>query len=317
MAEIDAFSYVPMKVQPIGTHLPKGLDTAITIIAILACILGFIANLVIFCMLRFMIKKTKIGTYFQNMAIANIFLVIFCLFFHIKLFIRILKPVKVNVVFARLMVMLHILGDNTNFYIFTVISVARFLFVYFPSWKQQHRPDNFTVFMCILVWILSILVSLVDNYSCYPRYQTSIDDFLFRCRASSLFRIILELVILLPVMIFCAMALFVRMQKREPQTAPAGIDVSIIATAVLFLLLDSPVRAGQDALPWNYSVNADVLVRMFMFFESISNSAFPFVFFFVGLWKRQAREPLFMYLERAIIEEENVRETTETSEEEA
>lgn len=315
MAEGSVYSFVPelIKSHPIGSHLPKDLDKAITIIAILVCILGLIANSIIFCLLGFMIKKTKISTYFQNMIVANIFLIIFGLFFHCKVF----KPMNVSVIFSRLMVMLHVLGYNTNFYIFTVICVARFLFVFFPAWKQHNRPDSFTVIMCVTMWILSTLVSLVDNYSCYPRHQTNIHDFLFRCRASSLFKIIFELLLLLPVMIVCAIALFVKMQKNMAKNPPAGVDISIIATALVFLFLDSPIRAGHDILPWNPTIDEGILVRMFMFFQSISNSTFPFVFIFVGVWKRQGREPFFMYFERALMDEENNRQTTETGEEEA
>lgn len=318
MAEASAYSFIPdlIKSHPVGTHLPKDLDKAITITAILVCILGLIANSIIFCLLGFMIKKTKITTYFQNMIVANIFLVIFSLFFHCRILI-VYKPGDTSMLLSRLMVMLLILGNNTNFYIFTVICVSRFLIVFFPAWRQHHRLDNVTVIMCVIVWLLSTLVSLVGDYSCYPRHQTNIHDFLFRCRASSLFKIIFELLLLLPVMIFCAFALCVRMQKNGAQTPAAGIDISIVVTALVFLFLDSPVRASHEVLPWNQMINVDVLIRIFMFSRSISNSTFPFVFFFVGVWKRQAREPFFMYLERAFMEEGNNRPTTETDEEEA
>lgn len=311
MLKENDFRYIPdpVNVHPMGTHFQKDLDQAITIISLLSGIIGLIANSIICFLLRLMVTNPMTSTYFQNMIVANIFQGFFCLFFHIQLFIVYFKPGSDNLVFIRLMVMLHLLGYNTSFYMFTVICVSRFLTVYFSAWKQQHRLDHFAVLVCIVVWVLSILMALLEKYSCYARQEVNRHYFIFLCKALSLFSFIFELLVLMPVIVFCAVALYVKIKRL--QTPPPGIDISIIATAVLFVLFDAPVRTAQDALPWTSSMKADVLLRVYMFSESLLNAAMPFVFFFVGLWKRQNKEPLFNFLKRAFKESDEEKEEDE------
>nr|XP_028577464.1 proto-oncogene Mas-like [Podarcis muralis] len=212
------------------------------------------------------------------------------------------------------MEILHIFAYDTNIYVVTFLTADRFLIVYFPVWWQHHRTKHFSVMMCVILWFVSGLESLVEYFSCYATVSTWAYT---TCRTASVLALIME-VIIFSSCIFCfSFAIWIRMQRSQ-QKHRARLDITIVAIAILILLLTVPVRLVNIISLWVSAIDYYMFTSISLLLDSSTCSTIPFVFFIVGSWKRQKGfEPFYMFLERALKDTEVTSEPTPADQEQA
>ncbi|XP_033001317.1 proto-oncogene Mas-like [Lacerta agilis] len=274
------------------------------------CIVGLIANAIVLCLYCCKINKPKLGPYFLSMTFTNL-IIILC---NLEVAAFILAGVETSSMVKHLMEILHIFAYDTNLYVTTFLTADRFLIVYFPVWWQLHRTKHFTVMMCMVLWIISGLESMVEFFSCYATVSTWAYN---TCRTASLLALIIEIIIFSSCIFCFTFAIWIRMQRSQ-QNYRARLDITIVAIAILILLLTVPVRFVNIISFWVSSINYYMFTSISLLLDCCASSSIPFVFLIVGSWNRQkAFEPFCMFLERALKDTEDTSEPTAADQEQA
>ncbi|XP_061482351.1 proto-oncogene Mas-like [Rhineura floridana] len=293
-----------------GATKPEGqLETGyyvqktIMMITIPICTLGLLGNGIVLWFLGWRIRKTNFTVYFLNMAIADLTV----LFYYITAFILFLKAVPISLYYLHIIELVHAFGFNASTYLLTAIAAERYLMVFFPVWYQHSRPKLLSEFMCIILWGLSGLMSLVLYFACYLQYDSSLTEGKLGCEPSKLFRVIFNLLVCLPIMVFSTLILFIRMLRTSQQIPVAKLDITIVATVLLFVLFAASVRIIDILAHWVPSIHVPVLFLILHFLDSIDSSANPFVYLFVGYTKEKVagENAIQTYLERALLDDGN------------
>ncbi|XP_033001318.1 proto-oncogene Mas-like [Lacerta agilis] len=272
------------------------------------CIVGFIANAIVLCLYCCKIKKPKLGPYFLNVTFANLIIIV-C---NLEVAAYFIGDIKTPATLQRLTEMLHIFAYDTTLYIFTALTAERFVTVYFPVWWQHHRFNNFSVSMCAILWVISGLESIVAYFSCYPRYETINDDNA-TCTIANIVEGTMEIIIFSPSLLFFTLAIWIKKRRRL-----ARLDITIVVIAILILVLSVPGRLLHTTSFWVESMDWFLITTTALLLDSCTCSSIPFVFFIVGSWKRQkAFEPFYMFLERALKDNEDTSEPTAADQEQA
>ncbi|XP_042301662.1 mas-related G-protein coupled receptor member H-like [Sceloporus undulatus] len=289
---------------------PRTLTQRILYTSFPICIFGMIANLLVIWLFCCQIKKTPLTLYFLNMAIANL-LIIVCNVYVVITYFTSLYP---SLMFRRIMQMLHISAFDTSFFFITVIAVERYLILKYPLWCNQHRPKNFSVIMCVILWGLSWIVSFVTYYGCFPRFDISVNTLLNNCKTANIIEIIVEVFVFLPSMIFSTCTIWNRIHTRQPQTPVARLDVTIVGLVLLFLIINAPIRITQVITTWAFYIDRFVLGKISLLLDSVNSAGNPFVYIIVGCRKSQKA---ILFLERALSDGKNTTEKIRANEADA
>ncbi|XP_078521567.1 proto-oncogene Mas-like [Lissotriton helveticus] len=263
-------------------------------------LLGIIGNSLVFWYLGFRIKRTKYTVYILNLAVADLIYLI-CISIVMSITIVLFLEPKHNIANPRkvldiLEVFLDF-GNTADMFLLTAISVERCLSVFFPFWYRCSRPKIQSVLVCALLWCLSGLVTLVDNFVCPQEIFGKISG---RCTGVQIFLSVLIFVITIPIMVSSSLILVIKIQRTTKKGQPPKLFVVIVISVIVFLISVAPVRLlwlllYLKTLPFSFSAGAFFFASYAC--VSINSSANPFVYFMVGSHNMKGvRE----YLERAL-----------------
>uniref|UniRef100_A0A803U0Y1 G-protein coupled receptors family 1 profile domain-containing protein n=1 Tax=Anolis carolinensis TaxID=28377 RepID=A0A803U0Y1_ANOCA len=283
MAEAYSLSFHTVAgAQNTGTQMETGyqLQKTIMIVSIPICTLGLLGNAVVIWLLWCFIPKTNFTVYFLNKAVADLAVLIY----YITVFILFVKEVPMNLFSLHIMELAHGFGFNASTYILTAISAERFLMAFSPTWYKLNRPTHLSEIMCALLWSLSCLVTVTLYFAS-----------------------IVNLLVFLPIMVLSTLLLLVRMLNTPQGSAPEKIDITIVATVLLFLLFAASVRIIDIIVHWVPQIHISVVFLIFHFLDAIDSSGNPFIYFCVGYTKNQvdSGSPTQTFLQRAFLDDEN------------
>ncbi|KAM6459272.1 proto-oncogene Mas-like [Liasis olivaceus] len=285
------------------TELETGYPTQkiIMIVSIPICTLGLLGNAIIFCLLCCTIKKTNFTVYFLNLVVADFTVLIY----YVIVFILFLKAVPISLYYLHIMELAHAFGFNAKTYVLTVITAERYVMVFFPGWYQQHRPKHFSEIMCAVLWGLSGLLAIVLYYACYLQTDTSLKEANQHCEPTKMVRVIINLLVFLPIMIFSTFLLFTRMLSISQEAPLARLDITIVATVLLFLLFAASVRIIEIIARWVPKIHIPIVFLIFHFLDAIDSSGNPYVYLIVGYSKTKidSEKPFQTLLERALLDD--------------
>nr|XP_020664784.1 proto-oncogene Mas-like isoform X1 [Pogona vitticeps]XP_020664793.1 proto-oncogene Mas-like isoform X1 [Pogona vitticeps]XP_020664801.1 proto-oncogene Mas-like isoform X1 [Pogona vitticeps]XP_020664808.1 proto-oncogene Mas-like isoform X1 [Pogona vitticeps]XP_020664816.1 proto-oncogene Mas-like isoform X1 [Pogona vitticeps]XP_020664823.1 proto-oncogene Mas-like isoform X1 [Pogona vitticeps] len=296
-----------------GTRKGYFLETVV-VVSVSICLCGLIGNGVIFWFLCTRIKRTRFTIYIFNLVAADLAVLVY----YILVFILFVTPFYVDLYFSRIMENIYSFVYNSSIYFLTAISTERCLMVFIPTRYQHQRPKHLSKIVCAILWALSCLVSLVVYISCYPRFLSSHSEGSFYCDAATVFEMTINLFIFLPVMFFTTLILFVRVQKNGKQSCSEKFDITVIVMVFLFFIFASSVRIIDAIAYWDQRLDAPIPFLLSLLFDSIKSSANPFVYLFVGNWKRKKiQEPNHIFLENALKYKENMTEPPQIDQKQA
>nr|XP_020664866.1 mas-related G-protein coupled receptor member B2-like isoform X5 [Pogona vitticeps] len=99
--------------------------------------------------------------------------------------------------------------------------------------------------------------------------------------------------------------LFIRMLRTQQDTPPAKLDITIVATVLLFILFAASVRIIEIIARWVPKVHIPVVFLIFHFLDAIDSSGNPFMYLIVGYTRKEMDNDsvLQTFLERALLDE--------------
>ncbi|XP_003789926.1 chemokine-like receptor 1 [Otolemur garnettii] len=145
----------------ISEDLPPLEDKVVRIFLVavysLICFLGILGNGLVIVIATFKMKKTVNTVWFLNLAVADF---LFNIFFPIHITYA---AMNYHWVFGTAMCKISnfLITQNmyTSVFLLTVISFDRCVSVLLPVWSQNHRSVRLAHTACVVIWVLSFLLS--------------------------------------------------------------------------------------------------------------------------------------------------------------
>ncbi|XP_058518263.1 mas-related G-protein coupled receptor member X3-like [Ochotona princeps] len=265
---------------------------------IIIALVGLGGNATVIWLLGFRMRRNGFTVYIINLAIAD-FLLLCCVitdrllaisFSHLSS-----KPLNIIQLLQYVTVFPYIVGLS----ILSAISTERCLSVLWPIWYRCHRPRKLSVIMCALLWAVCLILSILEGRCCISFVQ---NRFIHQCKNID-FIITSWLIFLFTVLLASNLTLVVRVFCGSQHIQLSRLYVTILLTVLVFLLCGLPFGLfcfliSQTSHSYSKYFGHFFLVTAVL---SIVNScANPIIYFFVGSFRQQKRQPLKLVLERAL-----------------
>ncbi|XP_051822901.1 proto-oncogene Mas-like [Antechinus flavipes] len=276
---------------------------------------GLLVNGIVLWLLDFRIKRGPLAVYFFNMTIAD-FLFLFC--HSVNIMGKWLFSLDWDIVFLMLSEFCASVSEN----ILVTMSMERCLAYLYPIWYQRNRPKRTSAIVCSLIWLLTVLVSGIQYIICGLFSSSSGCQEIIRhsyvwpfllsllhmvslillscvqcrrghCPRSSSFWI---LVVLLSFqLLFHSLPFFISQFNSEPEDEiPKAESVS------------SLYYSESDSVIFEIEDDVDILA------SCMENSFHPVTYFCMSCCKkRREGEPLRVFLQRILMDEEELEDGTE------
>ncbi|XP_069486162.1 proto-oncogene Mas-like [Ambystoma mexicanum] len=268
-------------------------DKILSTLCLAVSMIGLIGNGTVFFFLGFLIKRNRFTIYILNLAVADFTFLLCCSIGVLYFIVAHEDPELVQNDAAQLTLEIFFsFGYNMSLYLLTAISVERCLSVIFPIWYQCRRPNHQSLITCALLWVLSIVVTSVEYFSCHE------EDHVHEGDSSPCEHIIFTLMCLLnfliftPLMVVFSLILLVRVRRDSIMRQSSKLYIIVVATVVIFLVFALPMRL-VSLLEYEHLEYPDHLVLLTILFSTLSSSLNPLVYFFVGgQWKWSRRSSI-------------------------
>ncbi|XP_043825679.1 mas-related G-protein coupled receptor member A-like [Dromiciops gliroides] len=304
----------------------KSLPIIIPYLTVLMSLVGLVGNGIVLWLLGFRIKRNPFSVYILNRAGADaLFLCCQVFYTTVDIFKDSYDTLSSSAHFhvswslyssfptLKVLVPLTFSSYTMDLSLLAAISTERCLSVLFPVWYRGQRPRHASTLVCALLWTESVLLSVLTGHSCGFLYRECSEQ---ACYDFTIAGAVLVFS-LLSLMCLSALTLFLRVQGSAQKRQSPKIYVAILSTVFTFLLLGLPFSIYWFLLSWwkHISLRGWYLPYFIIDILSCVNSGInPFIYFFVGSFRRQkSREPLKVVLQRALMDEAELRERGETS----
>ncbi|XP_051030146.1 mas-related G-protein coupled receptor member X2 [Phodopus roborovskii] len=305
---------------PNTTALDGRNDTGIPLCSLMFCTMifispiialaGLVGNAIVLWFLGFHMRRNVFSVYILNLAGADFlflcFQIVHC--FHVILDIFYSKTIDTTLFSFVLLNSTYLCGLS----MLSAISTERCLSVMWPIWYRCQRPRHTSAAMCALLWVLSLLLSILEGKECGLLFDSvghgwcQSFDFIIAAWLIVLFVVLLGSSLALVFTIFCG-------SHRIPVTR---LYVTIVCTVLVFLLFGLPYGIYQFLLEWIENFNYAVLYDFYsvtIFLSCVNSCANPIIYFLVGSIRHRRFQwrTLKLFLQRALQdtpEEEECRE---------
>ncbi|XP_002755161.1 mas-related G-protein coupled receptor member X1 [Callithrix jacchus] len=267
------------------------------IFTVLTCIIslaGLTGNAVVLWLLGFRMRRNAFSTYILNLAAADF------LFLSSHVIYSLLNFIKMGHLVSKFLYPMTMLSYFTGLSLLSAISTERCVSVLCPIWYRCRRPAHLSAVVCVLLWALSLLRSILEWMFC---------GFLFNAAGSVLcqtsdFIIVAWLIFLFVVLCGSSLVLLVRILCGSRKMPLTRRYVTILLTVLVFLLCGLPFGTVFFLFLW---IHADVVVLychvrpVSIFLSSLNSSANPIIYFFVGSFRQRRNwKTLKLVLQRAL-----------------
>lgn len=266
----------------------------LTIFSIALCVFGLLGNGTVIWFLCLKIKRNPFTIYILNLAVAD-FTFLFGLWVWMMYTFCYLNGLRNSAIeqnyVAFITGLFYNFGFNASIYLLTVIALERCLAALYPFWYQCQRPKHLSVYMCIVLWLLSLLVTGLENAICanVAQYQNPGSK---NCTYVYFFTSALYLTVV-SIMVFSSVTLTVTIHTASKRRHHAKPYIVIVISVTVFLISVVPARILGLLLYFNVLQTNKFLVAFF--FATSLCSAFncssnPYVYMAVGRWGKQKME---------------------------
>nr|XP_001077174.3 LOW QUALITY PROTEIN: mas-related G-protein coupled receptor member X2 [Rattus norvegicus] len=268
------------------------------LLSFIVALVGLVGNATVLWFLGFQMPRNAFSVYILNLAGADFL----CICFHIGHYLyNILDtdsiPIEVPAFFTVVRNFAYLCGLS----ILSAISLERCLSVLWPIWYRCQRPRHTSVVICTLLWVMSLVLSLLEGKECGFIFSLSgshwcpIFDFITTAWLIILFVLLLVSSLALVITIFCGL-------HRIPVTR---LCVAIVLTVMVFLLFGLPYGIYWFLLEWIEGFNYIFLCSFYsvaLFLSCVNGCANPIIYFLVGAIRhhRFQRKSLKLLLQQAM-----------------
>uniref|UniRef100_A0A2D4LHY6 G-protein coupled receptors family 1 profile domain-containing protein n=1 Tax=Micrurus spixii TaxID=129469 RepID=A0A2D4LHY6_9SAUR len=273
----------------------------------ITCILGLVGNGRTIYLLAYCIKRNPFTTFILNLSVAD--LGVLTSLIMADIFVTVLTLGKRNDIvqtFFFLFFELFFFTYSASQFLLTAISLDRCVAVLFPLWHRCHRPPYLPTLVCVLIWILSFLLSAVH----FILHQT-------RAFGSSplFYQLIVNGLLCTPLMVVSTVTLLIHMRSKLKLNQRKLLTALLLA--LLFFLLFSLPMDVFYVIEYFGSSNL-LLMTIGIECATLNSSINPLLYFLVGKKKRgkdQHRASYKVALQRVFNDEQDGTEEQQTTEE--
>ncbi|KAK1335881.1 hypothetical protein QTO34_003680, partial [Cnephaeus nilssonii] len=263
-------------------------EIILKLLTVIVALVGLAGNAVVLWLLGFRMRRNAFSVYIFNLAGAD-FLFLCC---------RIYKYPKLDFVLRVMNNFLwpvSILAYISGLSFLSAISAERCMSVLWPIWYRCRRPRKLSSIMCALLWALSLLLSMLQEYYCGYLSENEHEVW---CPVFD-FITVAWLILLFVLLSGSSLALMTRLLCGSNRVPPTRLYVTILLTVLVFLLCGLPFGIHWFLLFWLqkdfyfYNYLYEFVVPM----SCVNSCANPIIYFF-RWWKR--RHTLRLLLQRAL-----------------
>nr|XP_021482954.1 mas-related G-protein coupled receptor member X2-like [Meriones unguiculatus] len=266
-------------------------------LSLVCSLFGLVGNAVVLWLLGFHVRKNVFSVYILNLAAADFLFMCFQTVCCLQFILEIFYPSHNTYVF--------LVGLNFAYLcslsILSVISIERCLSVLWPIWYRCQRPRHTSAVICTLLWVLSLLLSLLEGKECGLLFNIvsagwcHILDFIATAWLIALFVVFLGSSLTLVVTVFWG-------SHRIPVTR---LYVVIVSTVLVFLLFGLPYGIYWFLLTWLDTCDNGETCKFFavtIFLSCVNSCANPIIYFLIGSirYRMHQRKSLKLLLQRAM-----------------
>ncbi|XP_028638736.1 mas-related G-protein coupled receptor member X2-like [Grammomys surdaster] len=185
--------------------------------------------------------------------------------------------------------------------ILSAISIERCLSVMWPIWYRCQRPKHTSAVICTMLWVLSLVLSLVEGMECGILFYISGPSW---CKTFDLITTA-WLIVLFVVLLGSSLALVITIFCGLHKIPVTRLYVTIVLTVLVFLFFGLPYGIYWFLLVWidkfQYIVQCN-LYTVTIFLSCVNSCANPIIYFLVGSIRRHRfqRKTLKLLLQRAM-----------------
>ncbi|KAG8440366.1 hypothetical protein GDO86_006208 [Hymenochirus boettgeri] len=262
-------------------------------ISIVVSIFGIFGNSLVIYLLSFKIKRNSSTVYIMNLALADLmFLLILSTVNIVSVTLGVRLPLNldyedstyVDIILSLAVTCLF--GYNASLSLLSAISVERCLCVLFPVWYRCSRPRHQSSAVCIIIWIISCLLTIVEFYFCYLseyyRYYTQLNSFVIECKVVFMIIWCLSFIVFIPLMIVSSFVLLIKIWTTSLKKQPPKLYIVITVTVIFFIVFGMPMRILLLIWYKKHSFPPFPSMDILSLFSCINSSINPFVYFLVG-----------------------------------
>ncbi|KAM7087349.1 mas-related G-protein coupled receptor member X3-like [Molossus nigricans] len=273
------------------------------LLTIIVALAGLAVNVVVLWLLGFHMRRNPFSVYILNLAGAD------CLFLSCHIISSLDGIIERQFLFSDIYVIafsVSIFAYIAGLSILSTISTERCLSVLWPIWYRCRRPRHLSAITCALIWVLSLMMSILDVLYCM---SLSVEVHHLKCSELE-FIIAAWLIFLFVLLSGSSLVLMTRLLCGSHRVPLTRLYVTLKLTVLVFLLCGLPF--GIDWFLFSWVVHLPFPLNLVVILLSCVNScANPIIYFLVGSFRqrwRKGRQTLKLVLQRALQDTPEVQE---------
>ena len=281
---------------------PQTLGMEIIILNLLTIIIalaGLAGNSIVLWLLGFHMRRNAFSVYILNLAAADVTLLCCSVLHALEKLIMFFCSISKS--FPEFFVIVSAFAYIAGLSVLSAISTERCLSITWPIWYRCRRPRHMSAVTCVLLWTMSLLLSIVEGNYC-GFLNRNVHH--FWCPALD-FITVAWLILLFVLLSGSSLVLLTRLLCGSQRVQPTRLYVTVGLTVLVFLFCGMPFGIHWFLIVW-FQEDIDDFFRLYLIailLSCLNSCANPVIYFFVGSfrqrwWKR--RQTLRLVLQRAL-----------------
>nr|AAI41226.1 MAS-related GPR, member X2 [Mus musculus] len=281
-----------------GMSFCEVVSCTMVFLSLIVALVGLVGNATVLWFLGFQMRRNAFSVYILNLAGADFLFICFQIgyCFHMILDIDSI-PIEIDLFYLVVLNFPYFCGLS----ILSAISIERCLSVMWPIWYHCQRPRHTSAVICTLLWVLSLVCSLLEGKECGFLYYTRDPGW---CKTFDLITAT-WLIVLFVALLGSSLALVITIFWGLHKIPVTRLYVAIVFTVLVFLLFGLPYGIYWFLLVWIekfYYVLPCSIYPVTVFLSCVNSSAKPIIYCLVGSIRhhRFQRKTLKLFLQRAM-----------------
>ncbi|XP_051005653.1 mas-related G-protein coupled receptor member X2-like [Acomys russatus] len=269
------------------------------LLSLIFALAGLVGNGIVLWIMFFHVRKNVFCVYILNLAGADFLFMCFQIVHCSHIVLDIFYPSLIS--FPLFSFVLIHFAYLCGLSILSVISIERCLSVMWPIWYRCQRPKHTSAVICTLLWVLSLLLSILEGKECGYIFDSLGPGW---CQTFD-FITTAWLIALFVVLLGSSLALVVTIFWGSHRIHVTGLYMTIVSTVLAFLLFGLPYGIYWFLLEWFENFQNVVPCDFYpvtLFLSCVNSCANPIIYFLVGSirHRRFQRRTLKLLLQRAM-----------------
>ncbi|XP_052034585.1 mas-related G-protein coupled receptor member X2-like [Apodemus sylvaticus] len=274
------------------------LSCTMIFLSLIIALVGLVGNATVLWLLGFKMHRNAFSVYMLNLAGADF---LFMCFQIVYCFYSILETYSISMDFFLFSFVVLNFAYLCGLSILTVVSIERCLSVMWPIWYRCKRPRHTSFVICTLLWVLTLVLSLVEGKECGFLSYTSAPGW---CKTFDLITTA-WLIVLLVVLLGSSLALVVTIFCGLHKIPMTRLYVTIVITVLVFLIFGLPYGIYWFLLAWIDKFHYEEpcgFHQVTVFLSCVNSCANPIIYCLVGSIRHHQfqRKTLKLLIQRAM-----------------